>query len=115
MRAITRPIVAFAVLLLALACNRPDDPGAGNEVILGEWEKVEKSMPPVNLVITRHSDGDHARLRLSGVEQFGTVTTTGKHIVLHFANAADIAGEIVSATEMTLDLPLPARTSLRRR
>jgi hypothetical protein len=110
-----RHTASLAAALLFLACSRPADPTRATDVIIGEWEKVERSMPPVNLVISRHSDGDRARLRLSGVDRFGTVTTNGNRVVLHFAGTPDVTGEIVSSTEMTLNLDQSLTAILRKR
>ena len=108
-------MAAIAAMALLFACDGPLDAATASLVIVGEWEKPEQTLPPMNLVVSRHSDGDQARLRLSGVERFGTVTLNGSHVVLHFAGTADITGEILSRTELRLDFPPSAPINLRKR
>jgi hypothetical protein len=109
-----RAAILAAAMMLA-ACSRGVDPATASEHIVGEWEKLERSMPPVHLLITRHGDGDRVRLRLSGVERIGTVRMNGTRLVLHFAGTADVTGELVSNTQLRLDLDLPGGTRLHKR
>jgi hypothetical protein len=114
MKTIARQTAALAGALMLFACSDTPDPATASDIIVGEWEKPENSLPPVNLVVTRYGDGDRARLRLSGVERNGTVTLNGNRVVLHFPGIPDINGEILSRTELRLDFT-PVPTSLRKR
>jgi hypothetical protein len=93
-------------VLLAVACNRPVAPSAAD--IAGDWLKLEKSMPPVSLLLTRTGGELRARLRLSGREAFGTATLEGTHLRIKLDDQAEpLLGELVSDVEMTIKIGSP--------
>jgi len=93
--------------LIAVACNRPVAPRADD--IAGNWLKLEKSMPPVDLMLTRTSSELRARLRLSGRETFGVATLDGTHLRIKLDDQTEpLVGELVSNTELTLKIGAPA-------
>jgi hypothetical protein len=71
---------------------------------LGEWEKQDNLLPPINLLLSRDDGRIVARLRLSGVEANGaaTITETGLRLVL--PGRQDIVGEFISKTQLKLRL-----------
>ena len=92
--------------LIAVACQRPVAPGAAD--IAGDWQKLEKSMPPVDLTLTRSGNDLLARLRLSGREAFGTATLNGTHLrIMLDGQPEPLLGELVSDVELTLKLGSP--------
>lgn len=107
-------LAAFAAATIVIGCSRGTDPAAEARII-GDWEKLERSMPPVNLLVIRDGDVLRGRLRLSGVELNGTVTIDGSRVVLHLPDDATISGELISDRELQLDMDFPVRTTLRKR
>jgi hypothetical protein len=101
-----RTIVAGFIIVGALGagCNDTAAPFAPANVV-GEWAKMDNSLPPVSLSITRDGSGLHARLRLSGVEANGTATVDGRRLSLALQGRAEaMLGEVVSDTELDLQL-----------
>lgn len=94
------------IALVAAACNRPVAPSA--EDIAGSWLKLEKSMPPVDLLLTRTGGELRARLRLSGREAFGIATLDGTHLRIKLDDQVEpLLGELVSDVEMTIKIGSP--------
>ena len=99
-----RLLILFA--LIAVACQRPVAPGSAD--ITGDWLKLDKSMPPVGLTITRDGGDLRARLRLSGREAFGTATLNGTHLRITLEDQAEpLLCELLSDVELTLKLISP--------
>jgi hypothetical protein len=64
------------VLLIVLdSCVKTPAP-VGDE-ILGEWEKQDDLLPPINLVLSREGTTILGRLRLSGREANGIASVEG--------------------------------------
>jgi hypothetical protein len=92
--------------LIAVGCQRPVAPRTDD--IAGDWLKLEKSMPPVNLTFTRTGSDLRARLRLSGRESFGTATLDGTHLRIKLDDQAEpLLGELLSDVELSLKLVSP--------
>jgi hypothetical protein len=102
----------IAAVFMLIACGRGTDPDSS--ALIGEWEKLERSMPPVNLLITRDGEVLRGRMRLSGTESHCTITIDGTRITLHFANDATIDGDLLSSKELRLNMDLPVQTRLRK-
>ena len=101
--------ILVLIALVAAACQRPAAPATARvDDIAGQWLKLEKSLPPVDLTLTRTGDELRARLRLSGIEAFGTATLDGTQLRIKFGDQAEpLVGELVSSTEMTLKIGSP--------
>jgi hypothetical protein len=100
-----RRLLILSVLVLA-ACQRPVAPGVDD--VAGNWLKLEKSMPPVDLTLTRSGTDLRARLRLSGRESFGTATIDGTNLRIAFEDQTEpLVGEFASNVELTLKLGSP--------
>jgi hypothetical protein len=102
---------AFLIAALALAaCNSastPNGPTLRVADVVGKWTKVEQSLPPIDLLLTRDGDIVRARLRLSGIEANGTATVDGTQVRLRFPDRAEIVGKFVSESELELQFDLP--------
>ena len=98
--------VLILTALIAVACQGPVAPRGDN--IAGDWLKLEKSMPPVNLTFTRTGSDLRARLRLSGRESFGTATLDGTHLRIKLDDQDEpLLGELLSNVELTLKIGSP--------
>ena len=96
----------IVIALIAAACQRPVAPASAD--ITGDWLKLDKSMPPVGLLITREGSDLRARLRLSGREAFGTVTLNGSRLRIMLEDQTEpLLGELVSDVELSLKLVSP--------
>ena len=96
----------IGIALIVAACQRPAAPVSAD--IAGDWLKLDKSMPPVGLLITREGSDLRARLRLSGREAFGTVTLNGTHLRIMLEDQTEpLLGELVSDVELSLKLVSP--------
>jgi hypothetical protein len=71
---------------------------------MGEWEKPDNSLPPINLFLSENEGSIRARLRLSGVEANGTATLTDTTLRLTFPGRRAIIGEFISSRELRLRL-----------
>lgn len=92
--------------LIAVACQRPAAPLSAD--VAGDWLKLEKSLPPVDLTFTRSGSDLRARLRLSGREAFGTATVNGTHLrIVLDGQTEPLFGELLSDDELTLKLLSP--------
>jgi hypothetical protein len=77
--------------------------------IVGQWTKVDKSLPPIDLLLTRDGDIVRARLRLSGSELNGTATVDGSEVTLRFPDRSNpLVGKFLSESELELQFDLPA-------
>ena len=103
--------IALLIGALALAaCNSsspPNGPTLRVADVVGQWTKVEQSLPPIDLLLTRDGDIVRARLRLSGIEANGTATVDGTQVRLRFPDRAEIVGKFVSESELELQFDLP--------
>lgn len=103
--------IALLIGALALAaCNgsrTPNGPTLRVADIVGQWTKVEKSLPPIDLLLSRDGDIVRARLRLSGSESNGTATVDGAQVTLHFPDRGDLVGKFISESELELQFDLP--------
>ena len=107
-----RRIVLLIGALALAACNgssTPNAPAVALRVtdVAGHWLKVEKSLPPIDLLLTRDGDVIRARLRLSGIETNGTATLDGTKLTLRFPDRAELAGTFLSESELELQFDLP--------
>jgi len=111
-----RSIVTGFTVIAALSAGCNDTAGPITTVnIVGEWAKMDNSLPPVNLSITRDGSGLRARLRLSGVEANGTATVDGRRLTLALQGRAEaMLGEVVSDTELDLQLAPGASYRLQK-
>lgn len=112
-----RKALAVAAIALAAGCSKSEATSATLPTELtGEWEKLERSMPPVGLLFTKDGNQTRARIRFSGAEYNGTAVVNGDAILLTFPGMeSPLTGRLISADEMTLDLGVPTETRLRRR
>jgi hypothetical protein len=99
-RSVVNMLFLSAALLFGCA-------GAGSRTtassVIGEWEKQEQTLPPINLSITGDSSALRARLRLSGTERFGTATLDGSNLLLKFdRDTQQVRAELRSPTEMRI-------------
>ena len=103
--------IALLIGALALAAcnssNTPNSPMLQVADVVGQWLKVDKSLPPIDLLLTRDGDIVRARLRLSGVEANGTATVDGSQITLRFPDRAEMVGKFLSESELELQFDLP--------
>jgi hypothetical protein len=103
--------IALLIGVLALAaCNgspTPNGPTLRVADVVGQWTKVEESLPPIDLLLTRDGTIVRARLRLSGSESNGTATIDGSQLTLRFPDRSDIAGKLLSESELELQFDLP--------
>src|SRR5262245_31309726 len=111
-----RSIVTGFTIIAALSagCNDAVGPVASANIV-GDWAKMDNSLPPVNLSITRDGAALHARLRLSGVEANGTATVDGRRLTLALQGRAEaMLGEVVSDTQLDLQLAPGASYRLQK-
>ena len=92
----TRLVSLLFVLVAASACTNKVPTDAE---VLGEWEKEDDSLPPVNLLLSKEGSQLKARVRLSGVELNGIATLTENELRLTFQGRDDITGEFESGLE----------------
>jgi len=96
-----RRLAILSALVLA-ACQRPVGPRVDD--VAGDWLKLEQSLPPVDLTLTRSGSELRARLRLSGRESFGTATLDGTKLRITLEGQTEpLVGEFVSNVELTLE------------
>jgi hypothetical protein len=97
-----RTISAILLVLVLTSCGSSPAPNA--DELLGEWEKPDNLLPPINLVLSANNGRIDARLRLSGVEANGTATLLDGHLRLTFPDRRDMVGELISKNELRLRL-----------
>ena len=105
-----RRIALLVGAILLAACGgsgSPNGPTLRVADVVGHWMKVEKSLPPIDLLLTRDGDVVRARLQLSGVEANGTATVDGNQVTLRFPDRAELIGKFVSESELELQFDLP--------
>jgi hypothetical protein len=108
-----RPGVAL-LLILTAGCARPAAPTPAG--IVGEWVRVEDALPPIHLTLFEQGRTLGARLRLSGREAHGTAVLEGVRLHLSLDDgASEIVGELISDSELRLQLGSEARTYTLRR
>ena len=111
--------IALLIGAMALAaCNSAstaNSPTLRVADIVGQWLKVEKSLPPIDLLLTRDGDIVRARLRLSGIEANGTATVDGTQVTLRFPDRAELVGKFLSETELELQFDLPPQEQRLRK
>ena len=93
----------FLITLLAACTPKVITPDAA----VGEWQKLEESLPPINLVLSRDGTRLLARLRLSGVELNGLARLQDNQLYLDFPNREPITGEFTSKVSLELRLEKP--------
>jgi hypothetical protein len=89
-------------VLLVLGLTGCANPAPGPDDAVGEWEKVDNLLPPINLLLSKTGDSIVARLRLSGVELHGTATIDDRKLRLSFPDRQDVTGEFTSRNELKL-------------
>ena len=98
-RRVFRYFAALFLVAFLTACTdnalQPDD-------VLGDWEKQEDSLPPVNLFLSKHGARLLARLRLSGVELNGVARLEDNQLYLDFPNREPMKGEFTSGSSLNL-------------
>jgi heat shock protein HslJ len=73
------------------------------EDLTGDWEKMETTLPPIQLRIWLERDTLRARLRLSGSESTGTATIVGSELRLTLTGRGEqLTGTLVSPNELAL-------------
>jgi hypothetical protein len=92
-------VVFFVVLA---GCATSAVPTA--EDVIGEWEKADNLLPPINLVLSERGGVILARLRLSGIEANGTATLADSRLRLTLPDRQDAFGEFISKSELKLRL-----------
>jgi hypothetical protein len=107
MRRIALLIGALALVACTGSSSTPNGPTLRVADVVGQWIKVEKSLPPIDLLLSRDGDLVRARLRLSGSESNGTATVDGSQVTLRFPDRGDIVGKFVSESELELQFDLP--------
>ena len=107
MRRIALLIGALALVACNGSSSTPNGPTLRVADVVGQWIKVEKSLPPIDLLLSRDGDIVRARLRLSGSESNGTATVDGSQVTLRFPDRGDIVGKFVSESELELQFDLP--------
>jgi|SRR5688572_24237412 len=100
----TRFAFLFSVVLIVAFLTSCGDNAIQPDDVLGEWEKQEDSLPPVNLVLSREGGRLLARLRLSGVELNGTARLEDSQLYLEFPNREPMTGEFTSGSSLNLRL-----------
>ena len=70
--------------------------------VMGEWEKADDLLPPINLVLSKDDHRILARLRLSWVELSGTALVERMTLRLTFPDRPEIFGEFVTTSELKL-------------
>jgi hypothetical protein len=99
---LSRTLLTFVFVVLLTSCASPVVPNA--DEVIGEWQKPDDSLPPINLVLSRNEGRILARLRLSGVEANGTASVEGTKLRLTLPGREDMAGEFLSKSELKLRL-----------
>jgi hypothetical protein len=94
--------VLIGVLVVAVACAGRNAPDSVD--LIGQWEKQDGGLPPINLTVSVDGDSTVARLRLSGSELNGTAVVDGARVRLDFPDRPAINGQLVSSTELKLRL-----------
>ena len=90
-------------LLIGIACAGSTAP-RGDDLV-GEWLKEDKSLPPINLTVTRSGSDLRARVRLSGTERNGSVVLDGTHLRVLLDGASEpLTGELVSTLDLDIRL-----------
>lgn len=85
------------------------------EDVVGEWEKIEQTLPPIHLRLWLDRDTLRARLRLSGRELHGTATFNGTDVQVDLGQPGErLTGVLVKAGELEVRLP-PGSTAYRLR
>ena len=96
-----RYLAAVFFITLLAACTpkviTPDD-------AVGQWQKLEESLPPINLVLSRDGTRLLAGLRLSGVELNGLARLQDNQLYLDFPNREPMTGEFTSQSRLNLRL-----------
>ncbi len=88
---------------------------ARREDVVGEWEKVEQTLPPVHLRLWLDRDILRARLRLSGRELHGTATFNGTDLQVDLGQRGErLTGVLVKEGELEVRLS-PRSTAYRLR
>jgi hypothetical protein len=92
-------------------------PPAQMEDVLGDWERRESTLPPINLVLSREGTGLAARLRLSGVDLSGRAELHGTKLTFEFPGRTEQPlGELVAKGELQFRLgPRTDLYTLRKR
>jgi hypothetical protein len=110
-----RHLFILALCIAATACIRPFEPSEAD--VLGEWQKIDDTLPPINLELTRAGEDLQARLRLSGVDLNGTAELDGSQLLLVVPGRTEpLIGEFISSTELRLRFDAPAGSyTLRKR
>jgi hypothetical protein len=106
----TLSTVVFAMVLAGCA-----KPARTPDSVLGEWEKPDSSLPPINLVLSKDEGEIRARLRLSGVEANGTATVADTALRLTFPGRQEMIGEFISTRELKLRLDAAGPAFLLRK
>lgn len=105
-----RRIALLIGVLAVAACagsSTPNGPTLRVADVVGQWIKLDTSLPPIDLLLTRDGDVVRARMRLSGSESNGTATVDGAEVKLRFPGRADIVGKFLSESELELQFDLP--------
>ena len=97
--------LSLVVFVFAIGCSgRPDAPRTPD--IVGEWDKLENTLPPVSLTVVRDGAALKARLRLSGTEANGTVVLDSNRLRVQLVGRSQpLTGVLVSRTELRLSAP----------
>jgi hypothetical protein len=97
-----RRLLALSFIIGA-ACASSTAP-RGDDLV-GEWLKEDKSLPPINLTVTRSGADLRARLRLSGTERSGSLFVNGTHLLVTLDGTPEpLTGELVSTLDLDLRL-----------
>jgi hypothetical protein len=97
-----RTILSILLVLVLTRCGSPAAPTV--DEALGEWEKPDSLLPPINLLLTRNGSRVDARLRLSGIEANGIAVFSDRQLRLTFPGRPDVVGEFISKDELKLRL-----------
>jgi hypothetical protein len=90
-------------LTLGIACAGSTAPRVDD--LVGEWQKEDKALPPINLIVTRSGSDLRARLRLSGTDRNGSVALDGTHLRVTLDGTPEsLTGELVSSLDLDLKL-----------
>ena len=92
MKSVRRFVGTLSLAALLSVCAqgiRPDD-------VLGEWEKQDEFLPPINLILSRDETRLLVRLRLSGVDLRGSATLEDNELRLELPNREPINGVFTS-------------------
>jgi hypothetical protein len=97
-----RTILIILLVFALMGCGSSTAPTV--DEALGEWEKPDSALPPINLLLSRNEGRIHARLRLSGIEANGTAIFSDKQLRLTFPDRPELVGEFISKDELKLRL-----------